>query len=44
MVSPQVHGLVFAPWVGRDAQDHSRAHFRADAVEPAQSGKSVQAA
>jgi hypothetical protein len=37
-----VHGLVFAPWVGRD--NKIRRAFRADAVEPIQSAKSVQAA
>jgi hypothetical protein len=37
-----VHGLVFAPWVGRD--NKIRRAFRADAVEPVQSAKSVQAA
>ncbi|MGD0604065.1 MAG: hypothetical protein ABSA53_10750 [Streptosporangiaceae bacterium] len=34
--------LVFAPWVGRDGK--IRRAFRADAVEPVQSSKSVQAA
>ena len=37
-----VRGLVFAPWVGRDGK--IRRAFRADSVEPAQPGKSVQAA
>src|ERR1017187_7705669 len=37
-----VHGLVFAPWVGRDGK--IRRAFRADAVEPVQSAKSAQAA
>jgi hypothetical protein len=37
-----VRGLVFAPWVGRDGK--IRRAFRADAVEPLQSVKSVQAA
>jgi hypothetical protein len=37
-----VRGLVFAPWVGRD--NKIRRAFRADAVEPAMSAKSVQAA
>ena len=37
-----VHGLVFAPWVGRDGK--IRRAFRAESVEPLQSGKSVQAA
>ena len=37
-----VRGLVFAPWVGRDGK--IRRAFRADSVEPAVSGKSVQAA
>ena len=37
-----VRGLVFAPWVGRD--NKIRRAFRADAVEPAVSGKSVHAA
>jgi len=37
-----VRGLVFAPWVGRDGK--IRRAFRADSVEPVQSGKSVQAA
>src|SRR5713101_2467953 len=35
----QVRGLVFAPWVGRDGK--IRRAFRADAVEPVQSGKSA---
>ena len=38
----EVRGLVFAPWVGRDGK--IRRAFRADSVEPAQPGKSVQAA
>src|ERR1700736_5752842 len=38
----QVRGLVFAPWVGRD--NKIRRAFRADAVEPVLSGKSVHAA
>ena len=38
----QVHGLVFAPWVGRDGK--IKRAFRADAVEPVQSAKSVHAA
>jgi hypothetical protein len=38
----QVRGLVFAPWVGRDSK--IRRAFRADAVEPVLSGKSVAAA
>ena len=42
MASPLVRGLVFAPWVGRDGK--IRRAFRADSVEPAQPGKSVQAA
>ena len=37
-----VRGLVFAPWVGRDGK--IRRAFRAESVEPLQSGKSVQAA
>ena len=37
-----VRGLVFAPWVGRDGK--IKRAFRADAVEPLQSAKSVQAA
>ncbi len=37
-----VHGLVFAPWVGRDGK--IKRAFRAESVEPSQSGKSVQAA
>ena len=37
-----VRGLVFAPWVGRDGK--IKRAFRADAVEPAQSVKPVQAA
>jgi len=35
----QVRGLVFAPWVGRDGK--IRRAFRADAVEPIQSGKAT---
>lgn len=35
----QVHGLVFAPWVGRDGK--IRRAFRADGVEPAGSGKAA---
>ncbi len=35
----QVRGLVFAPWVGRDGK--IRRAFRAEAVEPAPSGKSA---
>jgi hypothetical protein len=38
----QVRGLVFALWVGRDSK--IRRAFRADAVEPVMSGKSVHAA
>jgi hypothetical protein len=38
----QVRGLVFAPWVGRD--NKIRRAFRADAVEPVGSAKSVHAA
>ncbi len=38
----QVRGLVFAPWVGRD--NKIRRAFRAEAVAPVLSGKSVQAA
>jgi hypothetical protein len=38
----EVRGLVFAPWVGRDGK--IRRAFRADAVEPLQSAKSVHAA
>ena len=38
----QVRGLVFAPWVGRDSK--IRRAFRADAVEPVLSSKSVHAA
>jgi hypothetical protein len=37
-----VHGLVFAPWVGRDGK--IRRAFRAESVEPVASGKSAQAA
>ena len=39
-----VHGLVFAPWVGRDGK--IKRSFRADAIEPAAapSGKPAQAA
>ena len=37
-----VRGLVFAPWVGRDGK--IRRAFRADAVEPAVSGRSAQVA
>jgi hypothetical protein len=37
-----VRGLVFAPWVGRDGK--IKRAFRADAVEPAPSVKSVHAA
>jgi hypothetical protein len=37
-----VHGLVFAPWVGRDGK--IKRAFRAESVEPVVSGKSVQAA
>ena len=38
-----VRGLVFAPWVGRDGK--IRRAFRAEAVEPASSGKaSIHAA
>ena len=37
-----VRGLVFAPWVGRDGK--IKRAFRAESVEPVQSGKSVQAA
>jgi len=38
----QVRGLVFAPWIGRD--NKIRRAFRADAVEPVVTGKSVHAA
>jgi hypothetical protein len=38
----EVRGLVFAPWVGRDGK--IKRAFRADAVEPAGSVKSVHAA
>ena len=34
-----VRGLVFAPWVGRDGK--IRRAFRAEAVEPASSGKAA---
>ncbi len=37
-----VRGLVFAPWIGRDGK--IKRSFRADSVEPAAPGKSVQAA
>ena len=37
-----VRGLVFAPWVGKDGK--IKRAFRADAIESAPSGKSVQAA
>jgi hypothetical protein len=37
-----VHGLVFAPWVGRDGK--IKRAFRADSVQPVGSGKPVQAA
>jgi hypothetical protein len=37
-----VHGLVFAPWVGRDSK--IKRAFRAESVEPALSGKPAQAA
>ncbi len=37
-----VRGLVFAPWVGRDGK--IKRAFRADAIEPVPSGRSVQAA
>ena len=37
-----VRGLVFAPWVGRD--NKIRRAFRADAVEPIVTSKSVHAA
>ena len=37
-----VHGLVYAPWVGKDGK--IKRAFRADAVEPAPPGRSVQAA
>ena len=37
-----VRGLVFAPWVGRD--NKIRRAFRADAVEPVVTSKSVHAA
>ena len=38
----EVRGLVFAPWVGRDGK--IKRAFRADAVEPVGSVKSVHAA
>jgi hypothetical protein len=38
----QVRDLVFAPWVGRDGK--IRRAFRAEAVDPALSGKAVHAA
>jgi hypothetical protein len=38
----EVRGLVFAPWVGRDGK--IKRAFRADAVEPLGSVKSVHAA
>ena len=38
----QVRDLVFAPWVGRDGK--IRRAFRAEAVDPALSGKTVHAA
>ncbi len=38
----EVHGLVFAPWVGRDGK--IRRAFRAEAVEPAGPAKSIHAA
>jgi hypothetical protein len=37
-----VRGLVFAPWVGRDGK--IKRAFRADAVEPLQSARTVHAA
>jgi hypothetical protein len=37
-----VRALVFAPWVGRDGK--IKRAFRAEAVEPAQSARSVHAA
>ena len=37
-----VRGLVYAPWVGKDGK--IKRAFRAEAVEPAPSGRSVQAA
>ena len=37
-----VHGLVFAPWVGRDGK--IKRAFRAESVEPSGPAKSVQAA
>jgi hypothetical protein len=37
-----VRGLVFAPWVGRDGK--IKRAFRADAIEPAGSGKPAAAA
>jgi hypothetical protein len=38
----EVRGLVFAPWIGRDGK--IKRAFRADAVQPLQSVKSVHAA
>ena len=37
-----VHGLVFAPWVGRDGK--IKRQFRAESVEPSGPAKSAQAA
>jgi hypothetical protein len=37
-----VRGLVYAPWVGRD--NKIKRAFRADAIEPAPSGRTAQAA
>ena len=37
-----VHGLVFAPWVGRDGK--IKRAFRAESIEPLQSVKSAHAA
>ena len=37
-----VHGLVFAPWVGRDGK--IKRAFRAESVEPSGPAKSAQAA
>jgi hypothetical protein len=37
-----VHGLVFAPWVGRDGK--IKRAFRAESVEPSGPSKSAQAA
>ena len=37
-----VRGLVYAPWVGKDGK--IKRSFRAEAVEPTPSGRSVQAA